>query len=194
MNRIPPTARSDPPAPAPEVYDFLEREHDRLCRLIAVQIGKLGGNFRAQELWEQANEVLQETAVQALTSGGRFKAGRRVLPWLMGIAVNVIRNRFRRTKRDAKVRPFSTLPDGEAATVNDRETPPGVPTEDGYAALRAAIVQLPGPAREAVERRFFDGLDGDDLAQALGTSRGAARVRVCRALRDLRPHLLSPDE
>jgi len=40
-----------------------------------------------------------------------------VLPWLMGIAINVIRNRFRRLRRDARVRPVSTLTDGKAAAV-----------------------------------------------------------------------------
>lgn len=194
MSRTPPTARSDLPDPAPEVRAFLEQEHVRLCRLIAVQIDKLGGRFRPQELWEQAHEVLQETVVQALASGERFEAGRRVLPWLMGIATNIIRNRFRRARRDSRVRPFSNLSDGQAVAVQDREAALQEPAPDDHAALRAAIAKLPVAAREAVERRFFDGLDGDDLASALGTSRGAARVRVCRAVRELRTLLPHTDE
>src|SRR5262249_28963477 len=121
LSRTPPTARSDLPALAPEVRAFLEQEYDRLCRLIAVQIDKLGGRFRPQELWEQANEVLQETVVQALASGERYQTGRPVPPWLMGIATNVTRTRFRRPRRDSRVRPFSDLSDGQEAVVLDRE-------------------------------------------------------------------------
>lgn len=177
-----------------DVRGFIEREHGRLCRLIAVQINKLAGSHRVSELWEQANEVLQETAVQALQSVERFEAGRAVLPWLMGIAINVIRNRFRRLRRDARVRPASALTDDESGAVLERAAPePAFETED-RAALQAALVRLSPQAREAIEQRYFKGLDGEELARALGTNRVAARVRVCRALRDLRTHLCETGE
>ncbi len=162
--------------------------------MIAVQIDKLAGSFRVTELWEQANEVLQETAVQALRSTQRFEVGRAVLPWLMGIAVNVIRNRFRRLRRDARVRPVSTLTDGEAAAVLDRPGPEPAFEAGDRAALQAALSRLSAQAREAIEHRYFKGLDGEDLARALGINRVAARVRVCRALRDLRTYLCVSDE
>lgn len=173
---------------------FIEREHGLLCRLIAVQINKLAGSHRVAELWEQANEVLQETTVQALQSAERFEAGRSVLPWLMGIAVNVIRNRFRRLRRDARVRPVSVLTDAETDGMLEPAAPePAFEAED-RAALQAALSRLSPQAREAIEQRYFKGLDGEDLARALGTNRVAARVRVCRALRDLRTQLCVSDE
>lgn len=176
------------------MYDFIEREHARLCRLIALKIDKLAGPFRVGELWEQANEVLHETAIQALQSAARFTPGRAMLPWLMGIAINVIRNRFRRLRRDSRVRPVSALADAETTIVLDRTVPePDFGWED-HAALRVALARLSPQAREAIEQRYFRGLDGDDLAQALGTNRGAARVRVFRALRDLRTFLSTSDE
>jgi DNA-directed RNA polymerase specialized sigma24 family protein len=48
--------------------------------------------------------------------------------------------------------------------------------------------------RQALELRYFQGLDRDELAQALGVpTAGAARVRVCRALQALRAQYLGDD-
>ena len=48
--------------------------------------------------------------------------------------------------------------------------------------------------RRAIEFRYYKGLDGEELARALGVSTpGAARVRVCRALQALRT-LFAPAE
>lgn len=56
--------------------------------------------------------------------------------------------------------------------------------------VREAIDALPGRARAAVMYRWHEGLGYDDIARRLGTSSGAARVLVTRALRTLK-NLLS---
>jgi RNA polymerase sigma-70 factor (ECF subfamily) len=172
----------------------LEAHADSLCRSIASQLAYLAARRPPQDLWEQAQDVLQDAAVEAIGSAVRFRHGSRVRPWLMRIALNIIRNRFRRNRRDAQVRPFSALPDGGAAAPERRDATAHADAALDYATIRAAMPRLGARGCEALERRFIDGLDGDDLARALGVSRSAARVRVYRALRELQSVFSRGDE
>jgi RNA polymerase sigma factor (sigma-70 family) len=53
--------------------------------------------------------------------------------------------------------------------------------------VRQALARLPEGQRHVLELRYFEGLDGEELAQALGApTSGAARVRLARALQALR--------
>ena len=56
-------------------------------------------------------------------------------------------------------------------------------------ALREALDSLPQAQRHAVTLRIVDELDYETLSDALGTSPGAARLRVSRGLRALRIRL-----
>ena len=59
--------------------------------------------------------------------------------------------------------------------------------------LEQALACISTDERRSIEFRYYQGLDGKELATALGVSTpGAARVRVCRALQSLRAHL-APD-
>ena len=61
--------------------------------------------------------------------------------------------------------------------------------------LEQALAQISAEERRAIECRYYQGLDGTELAAALGVSTpGAARVRVCRALQALRTHFTPAEE
>jgi RNA polymerase sigma-70 factor (ECF subfamily) len=55
--------------------------------------------------------------------------------------------------------------------------------------LLRAVMALPLKDRQAIYLRYFDGLPFADVAQVMGTTESAARVRVHRALKDLRGRL-----
>ena len=62
-------------------------------------------------------------------------------------------------------------------------------TVAGRLDLEQALARITAEERRTIEFRYYQGLDGQDLATALGVSTpGAARVRVCRALQSLRAH------
>jgi RNA polymerase sigma factor (sigma-70 family) len=60
--------------------------------------------------------------------------------------------------------------------------------------LDAALDELPEEQRDALRLRVVDDLDYSAVAEVLGTTPGAARVRVHRALGALRGRLTNPKE
>jgi DNA-directed RNA polymerase specialized sigma24 family protein len=73
----------------------------------------------------------------------------------------------------------------------DREPSTAVPDETWIDGLGEALAELPEPLRRALELRIVDDLDYVAVAAELGTSVGAARVRVTRALALLRARITS---
>jgi RNA polymerase sigma-70 factor (ECF subfamily) len=164
----------------------VERDYDALCRRVGVLVYKSCGALRRDEVAERVQEVLDESVRRALAAAGRFDVGRSASAWLLGIAARVLHEQ--RRERAARPVPASDL-GGDAW----REVLDGLyAVPDGEAAVirldvRQALARLGEADRAALEGRYFDGLDGEELARALGApSAGAARVRVCRALQALR--------
>ena len=61
--------------------------------------------------------------------------------------------------------------------------------------LEQALSRIGPGERHVLELRYYQGLDGEQLAGALGgLTPGAARVRVCRALQALRTQFLGTRE
>jgi RNA polymerase sigma-70 factor (ECF subfamily) len=56
-------------------------------------------------------------------------------------------------------------------------------------ALRRAMARVPSNHRQVILLRYFDGLEADELAAALGCSRQTMAVKVHRALRALRAEM-----
>jgi RNA polymerase sigma factor (sigma-70 family) len=165
------------------IRSAIEGEFQDLYRAVAAEVrstarGRCGGD-RA----EWVDEVLGEAVCRALTHPGSYDPGRPVVPWVVGIARNLLRGEA----RDAATRP-------RRADIEDAmwERLLGVVgTPDGAASARMdaelMLRRITPPAREAIVARFLKGLDGQDLARAIGApSVGAARVRVARALKALR--------
>lgn len=130
-----------------------------------------------------ASDVTAETFAQAWLSRDRFRDehGGSALPWLLGIARNVLRETIRRDRVETGARerlglPLDLSPDDYGA-VEDRLSP--------RASLAAALEQLPAHERDALELRVVDELAYDQVADRLAIRPAAARLRVSRALRRL---------
>ena len=131
-----------------------------------------------------ASDLTAETFAQAWLGRQRFRDehGGSALPWLLGIARNVLRETVRLDRVETRARERLGLPLDLA-------------TEDGYAkveerlspclALAAALDDLPEHEREALELRVVGELPYDDVAEQLSIRPAAARLRVSRALRRL---------
>jgi RNA polymerase sigma-70 factor (ECF subfamily) len=139
--------------------------------------------FRRRLEWA-ASDLTAETFAQAWLSRRRFRDRRHgsALPWLLGIAQNVLRESARRDRIETKARERLGLPLDLAV-------------EDGYTrveerlsprrALTGAFLDLPDHERRAVELRVVDGLPYVEVAERLEIRPAAARLRVSRALRRL---------
>jgi RNA polymerase sigma-70 factor (ECF subfamily) len=140
---------------------------------------------------DAAHDLTAETFAQAWLARARFEdvAGGSAGPWLFGIARNVLSASVRRGRLErAACTRLGILErlDRESATVEPEET-----WLDG---LDEALAELPETQLDALRLRFRDDLPYDELAEELGTTSQAARVRVHRGVSTLRLRLDSSKE
>src|SRR5437763_12920224 len=136
----------------------VERDYDALCRRVGVLVYKSCGARRRDEVAERVQEVLDESVRRALAAAGRFDAGRSAAAWLLGIAARVLHEQ--RRERAARPVPASDLGEAWREVLDSLYAVP-----DGEAAVirldvRQALARLGEADRAALERRYFDGLDG----------------------------------
>lgn len=127
---------------------------------------------------ELASDALQTTFVNAWHGRASFR-GRGARPWLFVIARNAV---FRHRRREAVLEPVDAV--SSAAS----------PAQEHQAAelaerLDAALAKLPENTREAIVLSRLSGLSLAEIAELLGMSNGALRVRLSRGLRQLKEEL-----
>ena len=139
--------------------------------------------FRRRLEWA-ASDLTAETFAQAWLSKRRFRDGlaTTALPWLLGIAQNVLRESARRDAVETRARERLGLPLDLAAeegftAVDERLSP--------RPALARALGELPEHERTALELRVVAELPYAEVAERLAIRPAAARLRVSRALRRL---------
>jgi RNA polymerase sigma-70 factor (ECF subfamily) len=140
---------------------------------------------------EVALEVVQETFARALRDAHRFRArgDGSALPWLRTIARNLVRDwRRRGVVADRVRRELGLL---EAAADAGGDALERLDAAEARGEMRRALALLPSTQRDAVAARVVFSASYDEIADAAGVTREAARVRVSRGLRALRA-LLAP--
>ena len=104
------------------------------------------------------------------------------LPWLYGVARNVVRNIERSNRRT--IRPRARLA-REPSASRDDDVPLIRQADDE--ALTAAFADLSPADREVIMLRAWEGLRAPAIAEVLDCSVSAAEKRVARAMKRLRP-------
>lgn len=174
----------------------IKEEHELLLRSIAVLVAKTGRGLRWVEVMEIASDTLQQAVQEALKHAERFDPTRSATAWVRGIAAKLLLNRQRAEARVRRLVPVAVL--GEEAWAVALERRCTEPTDEAVAArldLEQTLARISPEERQAIEFRYYQGLDGEELARALGVATpGAARVRVCRALQALRTHFAPAEE
>jgi RNA polymerase sigma-70 factor (ECF subfamily) len=133
---------------------------------------------------EYAADLTAEVFARAWLRRSEFRdrAGGSALPWLYGIAHNVLRDSLRRRRIEDRARARLGLPrlvasDPEFEAVDGRLSLP-------EAALQA-IAELPEGERELLDLRIVQERPYFDIAARLRCTPQAARLRVSRTLRRL---------
>jgi RNA polymerase sigma factor (sigma-70 family) len=126
-----------------------------------------------------AEDVTQTTFLNALRAYERGERPKAEQNWLIAIAHNVCRQRFRQSQR----RPREVSLDEDVA---DRIVDDEAPTADD---IRRALGQLAFNQRAALVMRELEGRSYADIAEILGVSAGAVETLLFRARRALREQL-----
>jgi RNA polymerase sigma factor (sigma-70 family) len=138
-------------------------------------------------------DLTAETFAQAWHASRRFRdeAEGSGAPWLFGIARNLLRQYHKHNRIESAARERMGLPAMSAECEDyervDERSEIGALTP----LLRRALRALPEEQRRALELRIVHGLPYDAVADRLGCSQNAARLRVSRALRAMTTQMRS---
>jgi RNA polymerase sigma-70 factor (ECF subfamily) len=153
--------------------------------------------FRLTEDAEEAADLTQETFLSALKAIKKFRGEADLKTWLVRIAINESRNRFRWWTRRRREKTVSL-----DAPVGENETPLGE-TVSGNGAnpedlilqrerenrLTKALSELPEIFREAIVLCDIEGLRYEEIAAALEVNIGTVKSRIARGREELRRKL-----
>jgi RNA polymerase sigma-70 factor (ECF subfamily) len=142
--------------------------------------------YRRLESVQAAEDATSATFMKAVAALPRYNPqGGLFRSWLFAIAHNVVLDHLRQTARRGD-RSLETV----AEAVDDSRSPEAtVIAGDDQAALRAALTRLTEEQRQVIELRLA-GLNGPEIATALGISHAAVRTAQRRALLRLRALLV----
>jgi len=165
-----------PPAERFDLEAFLGSHGDRLYRSAWL----LCGNET------DAQDLVQETLVQAVQSLHRFRGDSAVYTWVHGILLNVSRRHHRQQKRFVY---DETLIEGE-------KVPPVQPEISDLAVCSSSLAQalqsLSPEHREVVVLRYYEDQKIGEIARQTGVSVGTVKSRLHYAVRCL-GKLISPE-
>jgi RNA polymerase sigma-70 factor (ECF subfamily) len=133
----------------------------------------------------EAEEVVQDVFLKAITRVEQYDGSAPVGSWLFAIAANACRDRLRRTRR-ARVVPIDGIaePGDDTEHADDR-----LIGEERRSLVRAALSYLTQEQREALVLARYHEMPYAEIARTLGISEGAVKTRVFRALETLRTRL-----
>jgi RNA polymerase sigma-70 factor (ECF subfamily) len=122
---------------------------------------------------DRAEDLVQDTFLQALTHLDSFQPGTNLAAWLVTILRNRFRDQYRRRQREVEDT------DGHyAGTLNSQ---PEQFARIDFAEFRAALAKLPPQQRQALILVGASDLSYDDAAARCGCAAGTLKSRVHRA-------------
>lgn len=124
-----------------------------------------------------ADDLAQDTFIQAYRSLDRFRGDAAFLTWLLGIA----HNRFRNARRKQR-----ELPSGVDADAIAPGTFQPTDSTDWKQDLAAAIKTLPAEEQAALHLCYQQDLSHGEAAQILGCPVGTLKTQIARAKEQLR--------
>jgi RNA polymerase sigma-70 factor (ECF subfamily) len=133
---------------------------------------------------EDAEELVQDTFVRAFGSLDTFRGDSTLRTWLFTIERRLILDRRRAERRRA---PDVELQESHAMTAHDPLD--AVVASESRQRLRVAIERLSPTQREVFTLRVGEGLSYKEIAEAAGTTEGAARVHYHNAMRAIKEFL-----
>lgn len=125
----------------------------------------------------EAEDLAQEVFVTAFRKLGEFDANRPLSPWLRSIALNLLRNHWRKFR----ARPIGGS--AELAELLEQQIAADCgPAREPqlHAALRDCLEQIEGPARELLHRRYADEESVQELAARFQRGTSALTMQLHR--------------
>jgi len=153
--------------------------------------------FRLTQEAEEASDLTQETFLSALKAIKKFRGEADLKTWLVRIAINESRNRFRwwkRRRREKTISMDAAIGEGETILSETFSSNFASPEEnylhkEREKLLTEALADLPVVFREAVVLCDIEGLSYEEIAVALNANIGTVKSRIARGREELRKKL-----
>ena len=173
----------DDPADSVLMARVRDGELDRLSELFERHHRRLFNFFlRLAPGRSAAEDLVQEAFVRMLKYRHTYKSEAAFVPWMFALARNAAVDQFR--KRPAlEVQEDPEAPEPAAPTALPLEE---LEKRERSELLQAALRRLPREKRELLLLARFGEMKYDAIGELLGVSVGAIKVRVHRAMNDLR--------
>jgi RNA polymerase sigma-70 factor (ECF subfamily) len=133
---------------------------------------------------DQADDLVQNTVMQALARRKMFKPGSNLAAWTFRIQRNLFIDSYRRR------RPTEELDPDRMEGLSCRANQDDVILKNEFL---KGFAQLPAIQREALVLSAIEGMSYDDIASQAGVAVGTIKSRVCRA-RDRLMQLMMGEE
>jgi RNA polymerase sigma-70 factor (ECF subfamily) len=150
-----------------EFDEFYESHFDKVARALT-----LAGGDR-----EVAHDATQEAFARALRQWRKVREMDRPDGWVYVVAMNQLRDHWRRTERRRGRAPHSEFVADDTSAVATRIS------------VRDAIATLPTRQREAVVLRYLADLSLSDIAEAMGCAVGTVKATLHQAMASMRIEL-----
>ena len=153
--------------------------------------------FRLTQDAEEAADLTQETFLSALKAIKKFRGEADLKTWLVRIAINESRNRFRWWTRRRREKTISLdapvgeqeMPLSETVSSNFANPEETILQRERENRLQKALGDLPEIFREAVVLCDIEGLSYEEIAAALEINIGTVKSRIARGREELRRKL-----
>jgi len=133
-----------------------------------------------------AEDLVQDTFIQAVKSAGRFKRKSALYTWLYGILLNLIRHYFRKRKKEAsfyKKTQVQLSKQSIPATLNPDSQ---IDMETASSVLLDCMQTLSLQHREVLLLRYFNEMKIEEISSGLAISKGTVKSRLHYATKYLR--------
>lgn len=146
---------------------------------------RLRGMFRRAGVSEAiAQDMVQQTFLHVHRARNDFRLDGRLRPWLFAIGMNVRREHFRRRQRK---------PEDQLDLERHKEPSIGPDASSPSDRLvQRALAALPDNQREVILLHWFEELSFPEVAEIVGASHAAVKVRAHRGYERLRHILHEP--
>jgi RNA polymerase sigma-70 factor (ECF subfamily) len=134
----------------------------------------------------EAEDVVQDTYVRALTGLDRFRGQSALGTWLTRIAINEALGRLRRTR---PTQPVDDLALDTTLAAEDPDPERLMVIDQSRAMIEAAIDDLPDDFRGVFVARLVEGLSTEETAELFSLRPETVKTRLHRARARVRAHL-----
>jgi RNA polymerase sigma-70 factor (ECF subfamily) len=150
---------------------LFERHHGRIFAFCL----RMTGSRQASE------DLVQEVFLRALKYRKTFRGDSKLLPWLYSLARNVCYDHF---QTDRRHRPADGEPGDRPSSEPNADQE--LVRREQLGLLQKALLRLPPERREVLVLSRFERRRYAEIGELLGCSEGAVKVRVFRAMQQLR--------